>query len=148
MVGPGWLSIHTLPRHSPVPPTQHLLRLPRHLHLHNHLLPTLSHRVSGCSTNTSLCLLPWFLRYLLLLAYKERFKHDFRGPTIPFGAKVSYKPSGEKSIEDMPKLGTKLRDGIFVGYDQIAGGGWSGDVCVLGALQLAASESIYQVYVR
>ena len=48
----------------------------------------------------------------------------------------------------MPKLGTKLREGIFVGYDQIVGGGWSVDLYVLDSLQVAASESIYQIYVR
>ena len=48
----------------------------------------------------------------------------------------------------MPKLGTKLRDGIFVGYDQICGGGWSGDLYVLDSNQLAESDAIHQVYVR
>ena len=45
-------------------------------------------------------------------AYKQRFQADFRGPIYPFGAKVSFKPSSEKDVDDMPKLGTKLRDGI------------------------------------
>ena len=48
----------------------------------------------------------------------------------------------------MPKLGTKLRDGVFVGYDQIVGGGWSGDLLVLDALQLGSVDSIHRVYVR
>ena len=72
-------------------------------------------------------------------AYFNRFKVDFAGPIISFGAKVTYKPSAEKDSDDMPRLGTKLRDGIFVGYDQICGGGWSGDLLILDALQLAAA---------
>ena len=75
-------------------------------------------------------------------AYKQRFQADFRGPIIPFGAAVSYKPSGERDLDDMPKLGTKLRDGIFVGYDQICGGGWSGDLYVLDAAQLASADAV------
>ena len=81
-------------------------------------------------------------------AYKQHFGADFRGPIIPFGTKVPYKPSGEMDIDDMPRLGTKLREGIFVGYDQNVGGAWSGDLYVLDSLQLAALESIYQIYVR
>ena len=81
-------------------------------------------------------------------AYKQKFKEDFRGPIIPFGAKINYKPSGEKDLDDMPKLGTKLRDGLFVGYDQMSGGGWSGDLYVLDCNQLSAAEAIYDVYVR
>ena len=81
-------------------------------------------------------------------AYKQRFHEDFRGPTYPFGAKVFYKPSGEKDCDDMPRLGTKLRAGIFVGYDQIVGGGWSGDLYVLDALQLGSADSIHRAYVR
>ena len=81
-------------------------------------------------------------------ARKQRFTADFRSPIIPFGAYATYKPSGEKVIEDMPKLGAKLREGIFVGYDQIVGGGWSGDLYVLDWYQLEASDAIHQVYVR
>ena len=48
----------------------------------------------------------------------------------------------------MPKLGTKLREGIFAGYDQIVGGGWSGGLYVLDWCQLEASGALHQVYVR
>ena len=69
-------------------------------------------------------------------------------PSIPFGAKITYKPSSDKDIDDMPKLGTKLRDSVFVGYDQNVGGGWSGDVLVLDAMQLGSVDSIHRAYVR
>ena len=81
-------------------------------------------------------------------AYKQKFQADFRGPIIPFGARVDYKPSSDRDIEDMPKMGTKLRKGIFVGYDQISGGGWSGDLYVLDCNQLSSAQAIYDVYVR
>jgi hypothetical protein len=81
-------------------------------------------------------------------AYKQKSKEDFRGPIYPFGAKITYKPSSEKDLDDMPKLGTKLRDGLFVGYDQMSGGGWSGDLYVLDCNQVSSAEAIHEVYVR
>ena len=56
-------------------------------------------------------------------AYRQRFGEEFRGPIIPFGAAIEYKTSSQKGLDDMPKMGTKLRTGIFAGYNQHAGGG-------------------------
>ena len=54
--------------------------------------------------------------------YRQRFGEDYKGPLYSFGAKVQYKPSNEDDLDDMPRIGTKLRPGIFVGYDQRSGG--------------------------
>ena len=55
--------------------------------------------------------------------YRQRFGEDYKGPLYSFGAKIQYKPSNEDDLDDMPRIGTKLRPGIFVGYDQRSGGG-------------------------
>ena len=61
-------------------------------------------------------------------AYKKRFEKDFAGPIIPFGAEITYKPSRKRDIQRLHKFGEKVLSGIFIGYVQDAGGGWSGDL--------------------
>ena len=64
-------------------------------------------------------------------AYKNRFGSDFAGPLIPFGAEVEYYPITSKDKTKQHAFGSKLRKGIFLGYAQHAGGGWTGDVHVI-----------------
>ena len=60
--------------------------------------------------------------------YENRFHTKFKGPIIPFGAEIQYLPSAPKDEERRAKYGAKTLSGIFTGYDQQAGGSWSGDV--------------------
>ena len=55
-------------------------------------------------------------------AYQKRFGVPFRGPYIPFGAEIQYKPISRKDKKRLPAFGTGLISGIFVGYDQGIGG--------------------------
>lgn len=55
-------------------------------------------------------------------AYKRRFKRNFYGPVIPFGAQITYKPITSQDIARLSPFGSNNLDGIFVGYDQQAGG--------------------------
>ena len=61
---------------------------------------------------------------------------DFTGPLIPFGAPVRYKPNNPDDEAAIKKFGSKLKDGIFIGYHQQAGGGWSGDLIVCDVEQI------------
>ena len=63
-------------------------------------------------------------------SHKRRFGSDYLGPLIPFGAEISYLPITDKDKARCHQLGSKLLFGIFLGYDQQAGGGWSGDLLV------------------
>ena len=81
-------------------------------------------------------------------AYKARYKEDFRGPIIPFGAGIRYKPSRHKDIADMAKIGNKMEDGVFAGYAQHAGGGWAGDVYVIDAFEMTNAESYRGLYTK
>ena len=64
-------------------------------------------------------------------AYQRRWGTDFEGPLIPFGAEINYKPISQKDKARLHVFGKTVLSGIFIGYDQQEGGGWSGDLCVL-----------------
>ena len=81
-------------------------------------------------------------------SYKARFGEDFDGPIIPFGCAVTYKPSRKKDQEALAKLGQKTCEGIFMGYHQKAGGGWSGDVDILDSLELTTAGDIEEVHTK
>ena len=57
-----------------------------------------------------------------LTAYRNRFSQDFKGILVPFGACVDFKPSSPADLDQLPKLGSKLLSGIFVGYHLHSGG--------------------------
>jgi len=63
-------------------------------------------------------------------AYKTRYGSDFAGPIIPFGCRVDYMPSNPSDIARLAVFGTQFLAGIFMGYVQRAGGGWSGDLWI------------------
>lgn len=60
-----------------------------------------------------------------MTAYKMRFGEDFRGPVIPFGAEIQYYPTSEDDKGRLHQMGDKLLTGLFGGYKQQSGGGWS-----------------------
>jgi len=64
-------------------------------------------------------------------AWERRFDKKFEGPVIPFGAEITYKPITQKDKDRLHKFGTKMLTGVFVGYDQQAGGYWSNDLKVV-----------------
>jgi hypothetical protein len=64
-------------------------------------------------------------------AFQQRFGIEFKGPCIPFGAEIRYYPITTKDKARLHGFGNKTLDGIFLGYQQQAGGGWSGDLLIL-----------------
>ncbi len=62
--------------------------------------------------------------------YHNRVGEAFRGPIIPFGAEITYKPITDKDGARVHKVGAKVVSGVFVGYVQQDGGGWAGDLLV------------------
>ena len=45
-------------------------------------------------------------------------------------------------------MGARMLPGIFVGYHQHAGGGWSGDLLVVDPEELATAEHVSQVTIK
>ena len=80
--------------------------------------------------------------------YQTRFEGDFRGPLIPFGAEVEYMPSSDKAKQALHPLGGKYLPGLFVGYIQRAGGGWSGDLEVVDWENLDKAKTFAEGYPR
>ena len=95
-----------------------------------------------------------FLRNVVLAleggdtAYKKRFGSDFTGPLIPFGAMVKYHPITQKDKGRVHQMSDKLLPGVFLGYSQQSGGGWSGDLLLCDWEQLAAADSCNEVLVK
>ncbi|MDP7560267.1 MAG: DNA cytosine methyltransferase, partial [Planctomycetota bacterium] len=81
-------------------------------------------------------------------AWSKRFGSNFKGPVIPFGAQITYKPIREKDKERLHKFGTKTLSGVFVGYDQQAGGFWSGDLKIVDQEELANAVHISDMHVK
>ena len=81
-------------------------------------------------------------------AYENRFNTKYKGPIIPFGAEVTYLPSAPGDEARRDKYGPKTLSGIFVGYDQQAGGSWSGDLRVADWDDLEQAESAASVRIR
>ena len=55
----------------------------------------------------------------------KRFGREFKGPRIPFGAEVMYKPSPiyeKKWTADGKGKWSNVRHGIFLGYKVLSGG--------------------------
>lgn len=58
-------------------------------------------------------------------AWMKMHKDEFKGQLIPFGAKVFFKPSGARSVEQDHKMDPDAIPGIFAGYEVTTGLGWS-----------------------
>lgn len=72
--------------------------------------------------------------------WHARFGEDFRGPTIPLGAEIEYLPISDKDKARVQPFASKLLQGIFVGYEQQAGGGCSGDLLIVNSEEVQNSE--------
>ena len=79
-------------------------------------------------------------------AYEKRFGVPFAGPILPFGIGVRYKPSRPKEVDELKW--TKVKRGVFVGYVLNAGGGWTGDIDVLDAVELTNAQLHSEVTCR
>ena len=64
-------------------------------------------------------------------AFKQRYGADFYGPKIPFGAEVKYHPYSPTDKAKIHTFGEPRLRGIFLGYVQDWGGGWTGELEVL-----------------
>ena len=80
------------------------------------------------------------------MAYEQRFNEPFRGAIIPFGAAITYNPLQPGHDRSLAKMGKKNRDGIFMGYDQKHGGGYTDNMWVLDGIKLANVESTDEVH--
>ena len=58
-------------------------------------------------------------------AWQKMHKAKFKGPMIPFGAKVTFKPSDARSRSQDAKFDPKGLVGVFAGYVIEAGNNWS-----------------------
>ena len=96
----------------------------------------------------------WFLRCIVDItthektAYEVRFGEPFRGPVIPFGAHVSYNPQSPDDKARLHQMAEKTLQGIFAGYKQQAGGGFSGELIILDWDNLNEANTVGQVYER
>ena len=57
-----------------------------------------------------------------------------------------YKPTSPSDESKVHKFGNKLLPGIFLGYDQEAGGAWSGDYLILDAAELQRAVRVSDVH--
>ena len=64
------------------------------------------------------------------------------------GAEIVYKPYSDKDIARLHKFGSNMLPGIFLGYVQQSGGGWSGDLRVLDQEQIENALDISEIHER
>ena len=81
-------------------------------------------------------------------SYHTRYGEDFRGPIIPFGAEIQYKPISPKDQKRVHKVGTKMLSGVFVGYAQRQGGGWTGDLEICDWENIQNAEHSSEIHVK
>jgi len=80
--------------------------------------------------------------------YFQRFGENFAGPIIPMGAEVTYIPQSKQDKARLHPLGRSTLRGIFLGYKQQAGGGWSQDVDIIDWEEIDTAEHKARVYPR
>ena len=76
----------------------------------------------------------------------KRFGREFKGPRIPFGAQVMYKPSPiyeRKWKADGKDKWSNMRPGIFLGYNVLSGGRWRDALFVADREDLALQDLSY-----
>ena len=83
-----------------------------------------------------------------LTPFEKRWNHKFKGPIIPFGAEVEYRPSHPKGIERTQIHGKKVLSGIFCGYAQNAGGSWTGDLLIADWHEIEEADRPQDVHVH
>ena len=58
-------------------------------------------------------------------AWKPRFGEDFKHQVLPFGCEIKYLPRSENEKQKLHAFGDQWLQGIFLGYLQQKGGGFS-----------------------
>ena len=82
-------------------------------------------------------------------AWKARFGEECAAPMIPFGASIEYNPITEKDQARVHQFGVKTLKGIFMGYEQQAGGGWgSKDLLIIDSEELENAEHTSEVKIK
>ena len=81
-------------------------------------------------------------------AFERRFQAPFKGPIIPFGAQITYKPSDPNWIKKLHQFGKKMMAGIFLGYAQHTGGGWTGDLLIADWQQVENAIRDTQIHLK
>ena len=81
-------------------------------------------------------------------AYENRFGKPFDTARIPFGAAVEYKPTSIEGRAQLPKMGSKLLKGIFMGYKTHSGGRYSGELLIADAGDLEAASFASEITIR
>ena len=72
----------------------------------------------------------------------------FRGPVIPFGAKVAYKPINSKCEARLHQHDAKMHLAIFMGQHLNAGGGGTGDLLVADLDDIQNCDSISHIHMK
>ena len=72
---------------------------------------------------------------------ERRFGVSFKGPVIPFGAKVQYHPISVKDLSQLHPFGPKVLPGIFLGYALHAERIWKGDIVVADIEELEQMDA-------
>ena len=83
-----------------------------------------------------------------LTPYQLRNGADFKGKLVPFGAEIQHKPAAAREIELLKKFGSRMLQGVFVGYHFHSGGQWSGDYLVVDADAYRKSYERNSTYVH
>ena len=81
-------------------------------------------------------------------AFEKRFNQPFKGPIVPFGSQIEYKPSRDSDIQRLHQLGKKMLPGIFLGYVQHAGGGWTGDLIITDWQQIESADHRTHIHAK
>ena len=72
--------------------------------------------------------------------YERRFGQPLKGPIIPFGSLIEYRPITAKDHSRIHQFGNKVLPGLFLGYALYAGRIWKGDVLIADLETMDASE--------
>ena len=73
--------------------------------------------------------------------YERRFGVPFKGPIIPFGARVEYHPISAEDLSRLHQVGKKVLPGTFLGYALYAGTIWKGDILVADIEELKKMDA-------
>ena len=80
--------------------------------------------------------------------FELRYNSSWYGPIIPFGTYVHYLPTAPKDKSRTHQFGNKWLKGLFVGYDDKEGGGWSQRLLVVDWEELDKAEKPEHVYMK
>ena len=80
--------------------------------------------------------------------YQLRHDAEFGGMLLPFGCLVQYKPASNREKAAVEKFGSRMTQGIFVGYHIHSGGKWSGDYRVIDVSMYRDHREGYSVPVH